>query len=199
MDYLQIAVLLLLSMFYVSYIAKAIMLKQQNIKADLLGKGQKPSKEAIFEIALKITTYLGAAIQFVSAIWNDLIVGFSSFKIVGVVGLIIMLLGIVVFILAMATMRNNWRAGYSEEQNTNLVTTGIYKYSRNPAFLGFDFLYLGCALVFPNVLNVLFSIAVIVLFHIQILGEEKFLERTFVEEYLKYKKSVMRYLGRRKG
>jgi len=199
MDHWQIAALLLLSVFYISYIAKTIMLKRQNIKADLLGKGQKPSKEAVFETALKIMTYLGAAIQFVSTIWNNLIFGFFPIQIVSAIGLTIMQLGIVIFISAMATMRENWRAGYSDEQKTNLVTNGIYKYSRNPAFLGFDFLYIGCALVFPNVLNILCSVAVIVLFHIQILGEERFLEKTFGEEYLKYKKSALRYFGCRKG
>ncbi len=36
-----------------------------------------------------------------------------------------------------------WRAGVSEKEKTELVTAGIYRWSRNPAFLGFDLLYIG--------------------------------------------------------
>ncbi len=47
-------------------------------------------------------------------------------------------------------MRDSWRAGFSYDQRTGLVMTGIYRLSRNPAFLGFDLLYIGCAAVPSN-------------------------------------------------
>jgi protein-S-isoprenylcysteine O-methyltransferase Ste14 len=109
-----------------------------------------------------------------------------------------MLLGAIAFVLAIVTMKTNWRAGFGDGQNTSLVTAGIYKYSRNPAFLGFDLLYIGCALAFPNVLNIAFAVLAVVLFHIQILGEEVFLKKTFGTEYEDYKAKTMRYLGYRK-
>ena len=43
-------------------------------------------------------------------------------------------------------MRDFWRAGISETDKTELVTEGIYQISRNPAFLGFDLLYIGILL-----------------------------------------------------
>lgn len=43
-------------------------------------------------------------------------------------------------------MRDSWRAGISETDKTELVTEGIYQISRNPAFLGFDLLYIGILL-----------------------------------------------------
>jgi len=110
-----------------------------------------------------------------------------------------MAFGVITFVMAIVVMRDNWRAGYSEDQNTVLVTKGIYKYSRNPAFLGFDFLYIGCALAFPNVLNIAFMIAAVTLLHLQILGEEAFLAKAFGADYNAYKVVAMRYLGHRKG
>lgn len=195
----RITALALLAAFYISYIVKLLMLRRQNIQVDILGKGQKPKGRAVLEIALKCVTYLGAAVQFASVLWDKLIWSLPAFPTMQEDGLILMLLGVVAFVLAIVTMKNNWRAGYSDEQNTDLVTTGIYKYSRNPAFLGFDLLYIGCALAFPNPVIIAITVAAVVLFHFQILGEEKFLTDTFGQEYLNYKAKTMRYLGMRKG
>jgi protein-S-isoprenylcysteine O-methyltransferase Ste14 len=91
-------------------------------------------------------------------------------------------------------MRNNWRAGFDKKQDTTLVTDGIYKLSRNPAFVGFDLIYIGCAFAFPNVLNIIIAILAVAVFHIQILGEEKFLTEVFGQDYTEYKSKVRRYL-----
>lgn len=189
--------LLLLSIFYVSYIAKLVILKRQNIQVDILGKGQKSKSGVILEILLKCITYLGVAIQFGSVIWDKQIGNLPVLTIMRENGFILMLSGGIVFILAIVTMKSNWRAGYSKGQDTELVTTGIYKYSRNPAFLGFDMLYIGCALAFPNPINIIVTMVAVVLFHFQILGEEKFLADTFEERYTDYKYKTMRYLGKK--
>lgn len=194
----KILALILLAAFYISYIVKLLMLRRQNIQADILGKGEKPKGRAILEIALKCVTYLGAAVKFSSVIFDGYIRSFPTLPTMREGGLILMALGVIVFIAAISAMQNNWRAGYSKEQNTELVTGGIYRYSRNPAFAGFDLLYIGCALAFPNPANIAVTIAAVTLFHIQILGEEKFLAGTFGQEYQNYKARTMRYLGIRK-
>jgi protein-S-isoprenylcysteine O-methyltransferase Ste14 len=77
------------------------------------------------------------------------------------------------------------------------VTNGIYKFSRNPAFVGFDLLYIGCAAVYPNIINIASVLACIILFHVQILEEERFCAEAFGLGYTDYKAKVMRYFGRR--
>ena len=42
------------------------------------------------------------------------------------IGLIICLCGIIIFALSVSTMKDNWRAGISLKDNTQIVTTGIY-------------------------------------------------------------------------
>ena len=76
-----------------------------------------------------------------------------------------------------------------------MVTWGIYRISRNPAFLGFDLIYLGCAMAFPNLANIAIACCAITLFHCQILGEEKHCSQSFGEEYDTYKSTTRRYLG----
>jgi protein-S-isoprenylcysteine O-methyltransferase Ste14 len=171
-----------------------LLLKRQSIQGNILGKGQKPKKQAIFERVLRIVTVLGVSIKLVSVIWDKLLWSLPTISALREAGLILMLFGVVTFLLAVTAMQNNWRAGYNYEQDTRLVTNGIYKFSRNPAFVGFDLIYIGCALAFPSILNVIIAFLAVVLFHFQILGEEAFLFKKFGEQYLKYKNKVRRYV-----
>lgn len=190
----QILFLLLLFLFYAIYFAKMLILKKQGIEADLLGKGNKLERFARIEIMLKTTTWIGAIIQFISTIFPNLIWSFNISLSVYILGIALGFTGVIFFFLSVLTMKNNWRAGFDSTQKTQLVTNGIYKISRNPAFIGFDLLYVGCAFVFPNILNILAALTAVIAFHIQILSEEKFLAQTFGKAYLKYKSNVRRYL-----
>lgn len=197
MDFFQIFVLVFLGVFYAAYFAKAIMLKRHGIAVNILGKGDKPNAARIVEYILRFATLTGAGVQFGSAAFPGLVWSFPANDRVSIIGIIVVLFGNLFFIIAMLTMRDNWRAGFANNQNTNLVTQGIYSISRNPAFVGFDFIYIGCAVVFPNIVNITITLAVLILFHIQILGEEQYCSDAFGKEYADYKEKTMRYLGKR--
>lgn len=94
-------------------------------------------------------------------------------------------------------MKDSWRAGIPDKDKTELVTNGIYKFSRNPAFLGFDFMYAGVLLMYFNPLTAVFSLFAAVTLHLQILQEEKYLTSVFGSSYTAYKSRVFRYLCRR--
>lgn len=82
---------------------------------------------------------------------------------------------------------------------TELVTEGIYRISRNPAFLGFDLVYLGILMAFFNWLLFAVSVFAVVMFHLQIVNvEEDFLLSVFGDAYVEYRKKVNRYLGRKR-
>lgn len=95
-------------------------------------------------------------------------------------------------------MKDSWRAGFSKGEKTALITNGIYKFSRHPAFLGFDLVYIGIVcLCFSWVLLILSRIGIVV-FHLQIVDvEEKFLVQNFGQLYVEYTKQVGRYIGRK--
>jgi len=65
-------------------------------------------------------------------------------------GLFFGIVGDIIFAVAVVTMRDSWRAGLARDDMTKMVSDGIYKYSRNPAFLGFDLVYIGIILMFFN-------------------------------------------------
>ncbi len=180
-------------LFYGSYFGKQLLLKQQGIGSDRLGRGDKPKRTLIIENLLKTVTFSMAGVQilslFTSGQYNLLF--YSNY--LRSIGIFISFMGAVVFITAMLTMKNSWRAGVDASQHTKLVRKGIYRISRNPAFLGFDLFYIGFTLAFSNPLQILFMIFCITMLHLQILEEEKFLPAVFGKEYLEYKKSVGRY------
>jgi protein-S-isoprenylcysteine O-methyltransferase Ste14 len=81
------------------------------------------------------------------------------------------------------------------ERSTALVTGGFYRYTRNPMYLGMVLLLLGIALMLGSV-SAFLPIAVFIGI-IQsrfIVGEERFLESIFGEQYLAYKRQVRRWL-----
>ena len=182
-----------MAIFYICYFAKMISQKKQGINTDQLGKGKEGFVKFI-EVTLKITTYLIPVIQIISIVFY---VGTYHVALRSI-GMVITASGVMAFILSVLQMKDNWRAGVQREEKTNLVTTGIYSISRNPAFLGFDLMYIGILFSFFNWYLCFATSFALVLFHLQIVNvEEDFLLEAFGDEYIKYKKKVCRYLGRK--
>lgn len=189
----KIIILGLMAAFYICYFVKMITQRKQGIRTDQLGKG-KTGFIKFIEVTLKISTYVLPIIQLIS-IWNY--IG-TTHVVLRVIGCIITAVGILAFIMSVVQMKDNWRAGVQREEKTNLVTTGIYSISRNPAFLGFDLMYIGILFTFFNWHLCFATSFVLVFFHLQIVNvEEDFLIEAFGQEYMEYKKKVCRYLGRK--
>ena len=190
----QVAGIAILLVFYGCYFIKMISQHKKGIKTDQIGKG-KVGFVKFVEITMKVVTYLVPAVEIVSIILN-----ISFFAVpVRIVGVLVAIVGVAVFIISVLTMRDSWRAGVSKTDKTELVTKGIYKISRNPAFLGFDLMYLGILLMFFNLVLFEVSLFAMLMFHLQIVNvEEEFFFFSFGDEYLRYKKKVCRYIGRKR-
>ena len=189
----KIITLGLMATFYVCYFVKMISQKKHGISTDQLGKG-KTGFVKVIEMTLKLSTYVLPIIQLISILWY---IGTAHIAL-RIIGCAITAVGVLTFIMSVAQMKDNWRAGVQREDKTNLVTTGIYSISRNPAFLGFDLMYIGILFTFFNWYLCFATSFVLVFFHLQIVNvEEEFLIEAFGEEYVQYKKKVCRYLGRK--
>ena len=78
---------------------------------------------------------------------------------------------------------------------SRLVTSGPFRYTRNPAYLADTMIYVGIsslANALPAIL--LLPVALVVIQRGVVEREERYLERTFGEEYLNYKASVRRWV-----
>lgn len=81
------------------------------------------------------------------------------------------------------------------EQDTQLKTGGIYRFTRNPLYLGGFIACAGSCLYAPHIVNILLTIATMGIHHWIITREEAFLEQRFGQQWLDYKRRVPRYVG----
>ena len=184
--------LLVLVIFYGIYFAKMLAQRRQGIQTRQIGRVKEKSVH-IVELLMSIATLAAPVIQILSLIfgWNHMPAN-ARFT-----GFCIGMLGDIIFLASVLCMKDSWRAGIPDKDRTTLVTTGIYRYSRNPAFLGFDFMYVGMLLMYFNLSMLVVSAFAIIMLHLQILQEERYLTENYGESYREYRKHVFRYLGRR--
>jgi len=115
---------------------------------------------------------------------------YSGFGVLLVIGVLMIVLGGFNFKAANTTVNP-----ITPDSTTVLVTSGIYRYSRNPMYIGFLLMLVGWALFLAS-LPALVMTAVYILYmnRLQIEPEERALEKIFGAEYIAYKTNVRRWL-----
>lgn len=188
-----ILALLILAVFYGIYLIKQQWQKHRGIQTMQIGR-RKETKKHTVETLMGIATVgiIPAQLLSIGFGWSHLSAN-ARFT-----GFCIGILGDLIFLISVLCMRDSWRAGIPDRDRTELVTNGIYAFSRNPAFLGFYLQYIGVLLMYCNLLTGMFTVFAIVMLHLQILQEERYLTIAFGTKYLDYRHQVRRYLGRRK-
>ncbi|MCG7540197.1 isoprenylcysteine carboxylmethyltransferase family protein [Pseudoalteromonas sp. CO348] len=113
------------------------------------------------------------------------------------------LLGLVPIALGFALAKSGSKLFAKEETNImtfnkpdKLVEAGVFQYTRNPMYLGFVIALLGYAVLIGGAfVSFLFVIAFLLIadrWYIQF--EEKMMEQTFGDAYLRYQRRVRRWL-----
>lgn len=190
----QIISFLLITLFYFMYLYKLSSLKKKGIRVYRLGTGEIKNKVIKkSETLLMIFTFLMVVIQFFSIMIDEKWYYIYTPEFVKIIGVIILVTSNFVFYLSLKAMNDNWRIGIDVEGDAKLVTWGVYKYSRNPAFLSFDLMYVGLAMIYLNPLNLIFTIILIWMFDEQIKIEEQVLLVKYSKEYELYCLRVKRY------
>jgi len=81
------------------------------------------------------------------------------------------------------------------EEPKKLVASGIYKFSRNPMYVGVLMTVLGEALFYQRMVLIHYFIFLFILFHlVVIMIEEPHLKKKFGKEYEEYRKKTRRWL-----
>lgn len=190
----RILSLLVLAVFYGIYLIKQWRQRRRGIQTMQIGSRKEKQSHTV-ETLMGIATVgiIPAQLLSIGFGWSHLPAN-ARFT-----GFCVSMLGDLIFLISVFCMKDSWRAGIPDEDRTELVTEGIYAFSRNPAFLGFDLQYIGVLLMYCNLLTGMFTIFAIVMLHLQILQEEHYLTAVFGAEYLEYRHQVLRYLGRCRG
>lgn len=119
---------------------------------------------------------------------------FFDSEIIAWLGVVLCGAGLGLFVAALVSFGQSFRVGIDNETPDQLVTTGIFAYSRNPIYVAFAFVLLGEFLIFPNWILLLYLVAAVWLFHRQVLREEEYLKGHYGQAYLDYTGRVRRYL-----
>jgi protein-S-isoprenylcysteine O-methyltransferase Ste14 len=120
---------------------------------------------------------------------------FINFSIALPIGIIITVLGITSLILAATLFRKNKNPVNPSGSTQLIICSGIYKYTRNPMYLGLTTIFIGISII----TNAWFSF--ILLFPLLMIcqkgiieREESYLTRKFGNEYLDYQSKVRRWI-----
>jgi protein-S-isoprenylcysteine O-methyltransferase Ste14 len=93
------------------------------------------------------------------------------------------------------TMRDADAPVRTDRPVPRLTTAGPFGYSRNPAYLSLAMIYAGIAALRNSLWAILFLPLVLYVIQREVIWrEERYLERTFGEEYLAYKARVRRWV-----
>ena len=193
----KITAIVIMAVFYSAYLGKKFAQSRQGITTNQIGKGDKPRKVLLIEKVMGWATFAVIPVEIISIILYPkmtLLPALKSCPILQWAGLAVAANGVVFFIVAMLTMADSWRAGIPDSDKTAFVQRGIFHFSRNPAFVGFDLMYIGLLMAFPNMLHLIFAIFPIVMLNLQIRQEEVFLRNTIGTEYEEYCRKVRRYI-----
>lgn len=110
-------------------------------------------------------------------------------------GLMIIIISVILFYYTFIIFKSNAENPHPRSVTTQLFLGGTYKYSRNPIYLAFVLMLIGCSICFNSVWYLVFAILELLLLHFGIiLPEEKYLEKEFDKVYLDYKNSVRRWI-----
>ena len=143
--FFQAGAIIILLLFYGCYFGKMFLQKKKGIQTDQIGKGKTGRSKAI-ELIMKVATIFVPLTEMLSIYTNySILSGMLRYA-----GSVIATAGDIVLVISVLTMKDSWRAGVSETDKTELVTDGIYQISRNPAFGGFNLVYIGILLMFFN-------------------------------------------------
>jgi len=110
-------------------------------------------------------------------------------------GLLLLLPGLFISFWGARTFRKAGTPVKPFEPSTTLVLNGLYRYSRNPMYLGLVLMLTGTALLLGSLSP--FLVVIVFFLIIQegfICHEEPFLENIFGDEYRAYKTRVRRWL-----
>ena len=111
------------------------------------------------------------------------------------IGIVMGFLGFFIFTGSALLFRINKTTMIPFQDPSFLITNGIYKYTRNPMYLGMLFVQFGIAIYFGSISPFIIPFLFIPVMNSRIIQhEEVMLEKQFGESYIIFKNSVRRWI-----
>ncbi|MDQ1901949.1 MULTISPECIES: isoprenylcysteine carboxylmethyltransferase family protein [unclassified Paracoccus (in: a-proteobacteria)] len=117
--------------------------------------------------------------------------------VMGVAGVLLAVTGAMLAFAAQMSMGASWRVGVRQGESGALVTGGLFRFSRNPTFVGQAMLLMGIALAIPSLPGLLAVLLFITSASVQIRTEERVLLAAHGAAYRRWSAQVPRWIGLR--
>lgn len=114
------------------------------------------------------------------------------------IGVPVILLGATILILCVRDFYVSGKGTLAPwDPPRRLVVVGLYRFVRNPMYIGVIVLVFGWSLLFASLLLSLYTVIIAVGFHLRVLlHEEPWLRRQFGDDWSEYHENVRRWLPR---
>lgn len=111
------------------------------------------------------------------------------------IGAPLIVAGLVLFIAALREFSRAKTAVTHHRPTTGIVTSGPFGLSRNPIYLAMTTVYLGAAIAVDSLLVAILVVPAVSAINAWVIPkEEAFLEKSFGDEYQRYKSTVRRWI-----
>ena len=111
-----------------------------------------------------------------------------------IIGLVLLAFNLIISAASLINLKDSWRVGVVENQKTELIISGIYRFTRNPYFVSYILMFAAYTVILQNLILFGLSILGFLLVHKMIMKEENYLYSVHANAYLQYKKKVPRYI-----
>lgn len=111
-----------------------------------------------------------------------------------ITGWLLLAVAILWTVMAQYQMGKSWRIGIDTVARTDLITSGLFAWSRNPIFLAMRACLLGLLLIQPNAVTLAFFLVGDLVMQFQVRLEEAFLSEQHGKHYADYCAAVRRWL-----
>jgi len=108
-------------------------------------------------------------------------------------GVAFCLAGLLLLTGSILSFGRSFRVGIDTEHPDQLITSGVFAYTRNPIYVAFALVLTGQFLVFSHWILLVYLLGAFWLFHRQVLREEKFLKQHYGQAFSDYCRHVRRY------
>ena len=135
------------------------------------------------------------AALFVS-LWDFVYVQGSVYRFgaMNIIGLFLFALGVSIRLVARRTLGKYFSSGLKTSQEHKLITDGIYRKTRHPAYLGSLLVSFGTPIIFSSLYGFLLMLGIIPCFMYRIRIEENMLLEKFGDEYREYMKETKKMI-----
>ena len=118
----------------------------------------------------------------------------SSFSVESIIGLTLFIIGFTVMLVGHITLWKNYSSFVVIHRDHRLITHGIYRFTRNPIYLGVLMVFFGLPIFVASLYGFLTSLVMIPIFLYRIRLEEGLLTEEFQDAFQKYKKAAKRLI-----